>query len=672
MKYLLVLLLSLTVLSSWGQTLTWEDFVEDYLSIDEQQGREALQQRAEQLLYIHENPFDINRITPDELSRLPFVSARQADSLISYIHRYGPLHSLGELSLVPWLDKVTRDRLMLFVYIPDQTGEPLPQVKWRSKPLRQRVAATYAQPLYYRAGFSNYTPEQLAKSPNLKYYGNALALALRYRGSYRDSLEWGLTLQSDEGEPIMSQGNRIFDYQSLYLAGKGRGVLAQWLVGDYQIQQGAGLVAGQGLWNSALAVVSFGGRPRQGIIKHTGTDEIRYFRGAAVTLRLSRVMLTAFVSYRNLDATFSKGYARTLLTSGYHRTRSELDRKGNLHTTSEGLSLQWQSRGLLFGLNGLHTEYNKPFATVPAIYRRYYPKGRSLGNYSAYYQLRLSALSLTGEEAVSERGGVACNNMLRYQPSRRLAVTLQHRYYDKRYQAPYSFAYSLGGHTSNEHGLLAGLVLQPLRKLTLTGYLDYARHPFAIYQATQSSDAMSVHLQADWQLDNDTKLSLRYRVRMKQEDNADSSALLSNWHHYWRIQAYYVIGCIHWVTSADFNLYTPAEGKSRWGRMVSQRMSLNLKAVSVKASAAWFHTADYLTAVRSYEPQMLYSFSFPTCAYHGLRATAIAEVKLAQRLTLSARYTVTHLTNRDHFSSQQQRIDSPTKQDLYFQVVYDF
>jgi hypothetical protein len=50
MKYLLVLLLSLTVLSSWGQTLTWEDFVEDYLSIDEQQGREALQQRAEQLL----------------------------------------------------------------------------------------------------------------------------------------------------------------------------------------------------------------------------------------------------------------------------------------------------------------------------------------------------------------------------------------------------------------------------------------------------------------------------------------------------------------------------------------------------------------------------------------------------------------------------------------------
>jgi hypothetical protein len=122
-KYILFLLFAVSFSQCMAQNYAWEDFVEDFLQQeDETMSEEERQSLLEDLSEIHQNPFEINNIKKENLQLLPFLDERQMDSIVSYVHRYGPVFSLKELWLIPWLDKKTRDYLSLFLICKDIQG----------------------------------------------------------------------------------------------------------------------------------------------------------------------------------------------------------------------------------------------------------------------------------------------------------------------------------------------------------------------------------------------------------------------------------------------------------------------------------------------------------------------------------------------------------------------
>ncbi len=106
-----------------GDSLTWADFIDNYLNGD---GEEAeTEERIALFEELHRAPLDVNAATRSELLLLPFVTEAQADSLIAYRERKGGLRSLGELMFVPGWHFDTRHFFHLFATCAPPAAKPL-------------------------------------------------------------------------------------------------------------------------------------------------------------------------------------------------------------------------------------------------------------------------------------------------------------------------------------------------------------------------------------------------------------------------------------------------------------------------------------------------------------------------------------------------------------------
>lgn len=657
-KYILCICLMAFSCYCNAQNYSWEEFVEDFFQQEDNVSEEEQNSLLEDLQDIHHNPFDINSLKKENLELLPFLTQQQTDSILSYLRRYGPMLSLKELFLIPSLDKKTRDYLSLFVYCQDKEGSPYNIrpgyfLKWR-----QQVTTNLNIPLYQRDGFKTG-----------KYHGQQFSSAIRYRGQWKDRVEWGVTLQNDEGEPFCSHGNYIFDYQSFFLTGKGHGCLDRWIVGDYKIQFGLGLTVGQGYWNNMMSLLTFSKNTRQTIFKHTSSDESRFFRGGAVMLRSKWVNLTLFGSYRLRDATLKNDGITTLLTTGLHRTTSELDRKNDIVALTAGGNLDYSYRQWSVGLSAIHTSFDKSFANSTTLYKKYYMTGKNFGNYSLYYSYNSSRFSLQGEEAIDSKGYIAALNKITFTPTYNFKAILLHRYYDKAYNAPYAFAYSSRGYIKNEHGIMGGVNYIFKRKWQFKVALDYSYHPFATYNASTSSKRMSLYSQAEYLHSDKTSFLIRYQLKGYQEDNVHNNADLFNvYKHRFKLQSHYNLGILKNVSAIDFTYTTTQKDKPEYGTMVSHRVSAKIKKYTLTGVAAWFNTTSYSSALYLYEPGPVYSFSYPSCFYHGWRAMAMFSGKITNKLNFAIKYGHTHYTNKNTISSSTQLINHPYKNDLYIQL----
>ena len=636
---------------------TWEDFVQDYMEneySEETSDEELTISLLEELQEIHNNPIPINQANSKDLLVLPFISQRQADSIVSYIKKYGPMYSVKELMLVPYLDYSTRNKLSLFIYCDEAPDKSVTgKNKWK-----QQISGYHQIPLYERKGYQTNT-----------YQGIPLSATLRYRGQWNDKIEWGATLQNDEGEPFFQYRNYPFDYQSYYLVGKnkGKGLVRQWILGDYQLHFGMGLIAGHGFWQNPVGLLSFSRNQLQTISKHTSTDECHFFRGGAVTLQYKHTSMTVFGSHRLLDATVKNGKATTLLTSGLHRTLSEIHRKENVRSIAGGTHIQWTGNHWQWGASALFTQYSKPLEPGSALYRRYYMKGRNFFNCGIHYQYRNSRFTAHGECATDHTGGWGIINQITCQLTQQLQTFFLYRYYDKRYKAPYAFAFAEGGHVQNEHGAYIGYNWTIHRQWNLKGYFDYSSHPHAIYRADFASQRMKIFQLVTFQPQKDLSFDFRYQFSQKEENNKSKTALVDIYKNSGRLQAHYLLGSTKHTTGCYFIYLLPVSGPGKWGKMIAHRISATKGSISGYLSGAWFNTSDYSTAMHCYENGPSYSFSFPTCYGHGWRASAMIRKKWNRLWDITIKYGITRFTNQKTISSSHQLINHPYKQDLSLQ-----
>ena len=95
----------------------WMEYVEE-LAL-ETEDTERIESLYADLSYLTEHPFDLNAVTEEQLKRLPFLSDRQIEQLLSYRKRYGNMVSIYELKNIEDIDFQTISLLLPFVYIGD-------------------------------------------------------------------------------------------------------------------------------------------------------------------------------------------------------------------------------------------------------------------------------------------------------------------------------------------------------------------------------------------------------------------------------------------------------------------------------------------------------------------------------------------------------------------------
>lgn len=655
----------LVVSSLQAAAYTWEDYLADITAAEDDDA--AFDDAYDVLSDIAENPLDINRITREELEQLPFLTDSQIEDICEFVDRYKPLRTKAELMMVESMDANTRRLLYDFIYIRDEDSEgkvQSPTLKDLLKGGKHKVDIAGKVPFYRRKGDIN------------GYLGPPYKHWLRYEYSNGEHVKAGFVASQDAGEPFFSGENKMgYDYYSAYFLLKKIGRIEALAVGNYKLSAGMGLVLSTSFSLGKSAMMSTMGRRSSIIRAHTSRSEADYFRGAATTIRLSRSLsLTSFISYRPTDATLnSDGTARTLITSGYHRTETEMGKKGNVKVTAGGGSLRYDAHGFHYGATAVYTHYSRPLhPTTSTTYKRYYPYGSDFLNASLDYGYICHDFSFYGETATDKGGAIATINKLTLTCWEQWTVTALQRFYSYRFNSLYANSFSDGGYVRNESGIYLGASYHPSYDWMITAYTDYAYFPWPKYRISQPSHSWDNMISTSYTRGQWTIMA-RYRLRFRQRNSsADSNVLTPLTEQKARVKVTYGDddGAIdnlpthEWAYSlqADLSMVN-YEGSSK-GYMISGSAEHKWKNLKAYGSIAYFNTDDYNSRLCTYEKSLRYSSYFPSFYGNGLRCVCLATYAFLQSLQLTAKVGFTKYFDRSTIGSSYQTIYHSSMCDL--------
>lgn len=658
--------------------ITWEEFVAEYTDLT-QETEEAplLQETLDRLEQVAAAPMQLNRATRSDLLTLPFLSEAQVDSIVAYRRVKRGFKALGELQFVSGIDYFTRRYLSLFTRC-DSTlsADELPSVYRPHRPtLGERLYAGKHEvetrldiPLYRREG---YTMPENPTTTNY-YTGNALHHIVRYRYNYRREVSYGVTMEKDAGEPVGKAGFYPYDYLSGYLLMRPSDKPWALVAGDFEVTGGRGLLFGRTFFaDRNLTISALRTQPTR-FKAHSSAEENRFFRGAAFSFTRRAFDLMIFASYRRLDARLVNDTVRTLLTTGLHRTLSEINRRRSVGCFTAGAHLGYAARSLALGLDGYITHYDHPVSPDDRIYNQYVFRGMTAGGAALNYLWRLRHWTFTGELATDHQLHLATEHAVGYRPSTRLQMGAQLRMLPARFVSRYGDLLQQGSAVRNEQGLLVSLNWLPVRSIQLSGYVDLFRFPQPTYTtALPGAKGLETQVQARWEMANDRIFTLRYRFKARQRNITGYKLLEYRQTHRLRLSANLTRGKAVLTPQLDLSLATRQTGNRSFGWMPSLRASFTPgKQLTVKGFAAVFFTDDYESALYAYEPRLYRAAGFDAFAYHGARLSALADWRLIDRLILSLRLGTTRFFNRSEQSSGIAAIHSPWKSDISLQVKW--
>lgn len=637
----------------------WSEYLNEVMTADDADS-ESWEQTYETLCELEQHPLDLNKASREQLEQLPFLSARQIEELVEYRDRYGAMKSPGELMMIRSLDYNARRLLTYFIYIDEHEEGSDNRRLLRHAHLRNELMASGRIPFYQRKGDTD------------EYMGYPYRHWVRYQLTYGDQLKAGLIGAQDAGEPFFAGSNRLgYDYYSYYLQLRNVGRLESLVVGKYRVSLGLGLILNNGFSLGKLSMLLNLGRSAYAITAHSSRSE-NYLQGAAATLKLGKgLSATAFISYRAMDATLNKnGTAATILSTGYHRTESEMAKKHNLHALKAGGSLLLRRNGFHVGANFVYTHLDRKLQpNTDILYRRNYPQGTSFINGSLDYGYASYRLSVSGETAIDRHGHLATLNTLSLRLGDTWNLMALQRFYAYSYATLDGMTFSEGGRVQNESGVYLGLSWQPVPAFRLSAYADLAYFAWAKYLVSESSYAQDYLIQGILQKQRWT-FTARYRLRMKQRDLPDKSGLYARWEHRGRLRAEYAGDFFGSTTQIDGGFYNYEQGER--GAMVSESLWWRRHWLRLYAGGGYFRTDSYDSRVYLYERGPLYTYSMNQYYGEGIRYWVMVKADIGRHLTLTAKAGTTKYFDRDKIGTGTQQIDSSSQTDLDLQLRWKF
>lgn len=451
---------------------------------------------------LRRNPLLLNTAAAEDLAVFPFLTALHIEQFISYRKLLGPLADVYELQAVPGWDTAVIRRLLPYVRI--------------SAPgtVRDKVRESLQK-----------AEHQLLWRTTM---GSTGPMLLRYQ-LRSPMVDAHVTLEKDRGESWWQQGKGLA-FASAYVSIKQTGVLKQWVVGDYLVNLGQGLLLwqGRGIYKSTAPVMVK--RQQAPIQPYRSLDENRFMRGTSVWLSKRSWQAVVFLSLKGQDANLKadsagqKPVITSFLFSGLHRTASELADKDAVQHRAAGLVLRYQKERLAFSVQGVTHRFSHQIMRAALPYNAFALAGdRSQGiSLSGNYGWR--GVHAFGEWAYDGRRGAALAGLMAA-ADRSLDLSLLIRRIHPAYQAFGARAFTENEAVNNESGMYLGLSWRPLAGVSIDGYLDRFRFPWLKYRVDQPSEGTDQLIQFSWRPDRQTRLMLRWRY-LKKAENESGAVIL--------------------------------------------------------------------------------------------------------------------------------------------------
>jgi hypothetical protein len=650
---------------------------------------------ADEYIFLAGHPININSAEVDKLLHLHLLNEAQLASLKIYIHNNGIILSIYELQYISGFNAETIQAIKPFI----KTGLPekARPFSWKRafKYGRHEVLMRYGQILEPVAGYKIPADSAFVK-PGSVYLGTPQKLYLRYGFRSGNHLRWGFTTEKDAGEIFFSNhlsdsvkrilGSRtphFPDFFSAFAYVSDMGILKKAVIGDYHLEFGQGLCLWSGLTFGKSAETNAVKYYGSGIRPNTSANENRFFRGAAFTLGMKNISLTAFYSHHKVDGSFfvsptGKDEISTLLETGNHRTISELLNEKRLIIEAFGGHIDYAYRFMKVGATYYQTRLSLPLEPAQQLYRRFYFRGRQLSNASIDLNLQFSRISFFGELAANPGKSMAGIAGINVYPSDRMTLTLSYRNISPAYKVIYASPFMESGSVNNEKGLYFGVRILISRLFSFSAYADYFSFPWLKFQVNAPSTGKAFLAQLN--MIPVKSLSMYFRIRY--QERAENISLPNDYHpvlteksyaDYRYAFSYTVIPQLVLKTRVEYVHFAKASDQEQ-GFLVYQDVLYRFVKFPLNLSFryALFDTDGWNSRIYAYENDVLYAFTIPAYYDKGQRVYLLLHYRLKKHIDLWLKTSRTIFFNKTSISSGPDAIAGNHKTSIKVQVQLKF
>lgn len=634
----------------------------------------------ENWLQIQSNPIDINRVDYESLSGLGILSTIQLKAFFDYRKSFGPFVSIYELQSIPAFNLDVLKKLAPFI----TCGQEINSLGRDLKLAKSWLLLRFSQTLEEKKGFSLPT-----KTSTVRYANSPVKSLLRYKYANPKNLSVGFTIEKDEGE------NNWTDFTSFHLQIQNKGILKNFIIGDYQLQMGQGLATGGGfsLGKSAETIL-FTRKPTLGGRPYTSTLESGFFRGVLANFQWQKWQGLGFISHVSRDAnqlepdSLGVVSVSSLQTSGFHRTTSEIADKNALLETNLGGGISYQSEFSRIGMMLQYTNFDKPILKANKTYNQYEFAGVQNILMSFYYNYTLSFAQVFGEITRSNSGGYGAVLGAIGSLNRRWDMSLLFRKFTPDFHSFYGNAFSENTRNINETGIYWGVKFMPSRRWQWTAYVDYFYFPWYKYLVDKPrTQGFETLLKLNYQPSKVSRISGQLRLENKEENFSWKESYLENNktktrtitevtpRYRWTFNSYYsnkLTSNISIQSRVSGSAFKFKQQNATYGWAISQDAKWSKGAWSLAARIAYFSTQDYDNRQYTYEQDVQYAFSFPAYYGRGWRYYSVLSYDINKNLTFWLRWARTDYINQETVGSGLDEIPVPHRSDVKAQIRWVF
>lgn len=592
----------------------------------------------ENLYQLYQNPIEINSATADELRGLYLLSEAQVTSFIAYRSTFGNFLSIYELQAVPLFDISTIRAISPFVELSSSlTSKDITGIFQRATDHYLLIRAD--QTLEPSKGFSEEN-----------YVGSPQRIYTRYRLQHPQDFSLGFISEKDAGE------KNVFDYTVFHVQFQNKGKLKNLIVGDYQASFGQGLVFGAGYFaGKGGETIYTSRRSSVGLRPYNSVIEGGFYRGVAATYHLKKIELTTFASRvkRNASSNIQdNGYGpeevfSSLLTSGLHRTETEIALKNTLSELDFGANLQYRFKSGRVGLSALYTQFDKTFERSTQLYNLYEFRGKSNQLVGIDFTKTWQNFNFYGEVARSTSGGIAVVGGWVASLSPKVEWAMNFRNYAKDFHSFYGIAFGEGTRVINEKGIYSGIKYTPKKGVVVSAFYDRFMFPWLRFQVDAPSTGFDYLLRFLYQPTKKWSFYTQFHDERKQKNlpnnesrtnllaTTERQSVLGNFD-------YSVSKKLRFQTRLQYNRFAYTNLTKSGGIALMQDIEGIVGKLQLKGRVAYYSTADYDSRIYAYENDVLYAVSFPAYYGEGLRLYLVSRYPLTRKLDVWVRVARTN------------------------------
>ena len=653
-----------------------EDFIES--SGDENFDYNTI---LDNLQHYYEYRLNINSASENDLKELFILNEIQIKDFIQYREKFGSFLSIYEVQAIPSWDLTTIKNVSPFLKCEIADADYNLNFKDAFTKGKSTLFLKTKRVLEQKKGYISNDQGETA------YLGTPNHFYARYRYEYGQDFKAGITAENDAGEPLFNQYNKKgFDYYSFFvMARKVNRFVSMVTLGDYVVSMGQGLILHNDFGIGKSSFVMNVKRAGRSLRPYSSVNEVNYYRGVGITLTpVNHVETTIFASYKPVDASLRTDtldntdfdYFGSVRQDGYHRTLSEIENKNTLYQGNGGIKVKYKNRKLELGLNTLYTYFSLPLIKDEQLYKKYLFAGKQLINASVEYGYRWKNLNLFGETAISDNGGKATTNGALISVDRNMDISLLYRNFSPDFHTLNGNAFSESSLPINESGLYWGIEIRPIRKWTISSYVDFWKHPWIGYRRDGITDGKEFFIKVQYVEKRKLECYLQYRYEKKYLNSSGTEKIdYPQAQVLQRIRAHFSYKITKEWEIRDrielSNYFKTSVGK---GYMMYQDVMYKpiAKPFSFTARFAMFDINSFDARIYTYENDLLYEFYIPFYQNKGTRFYINGRYRIGRNITFEMRYARTYYDDINSIGNGNEQILGSVRSEAKAQLKLKF